>query len=32
MLGMPTMDGEEEEGSTTHTSFRVPKGVKAAVN
>ena len=30
MLGMPTMDGEEEEG--VQTSFRVPKGVKAAAN
>lgn len=30
MLGMPTMDGEEEEGVAT--SFRVPKGVKAAAN
>ena len=30
MLGMPTMEGEEEGGDGTHTSFRVPKGVKAA--
>ena len=31
-MGMPTMDGEEEEGSANGagTSFRVPKGVKGA--
>lgn len=30
LLGMPTMDGEEEEGG--HTSFRVPKGVTVPSN
>jgi hypothetical protein len=29
-MGMPTMDGEEEDEPDKGTSFRVPKGVKQA--